>query len=309
MLISGYVGYRNEKYYPRLKNIFSLLLTVLFYSFSICLIFKLFDLTPITKLDILFSLIPTVSKQYWFFSAYFGLFLFSPLLNMAVHKSSKKHALIFLIFVTLISVYSIHFDPFNLNRGYGLCWFVILYCLGAIIKKYDLPDLLSRKKWLLTILLAFAIIWTLKILTFHMRESFLKNILVYSIIYVSPLVLVMAIGWVCFFSKITFKKINPKIISFFSTSAFSVYLIHDNSYIRGYVISKAHELVIDNNTFTLTLSIICGVLIIFFSCVLIDKVRILLFRLIKTNTLCEKAEKSVKNIVNAVYRKFDALVK
>ena len=42
VLISGYVGYKNEKLFPRLKNLLTLMFTVSFYSISIFLIFKFF---------------------------------------------------------------------------------------------------------------------------------------------------------------------------------------------------------------------------------------------------------------------------
>lgn len=307
VLISGYVGYRGEKYYPRLKNIISIFLTVLFYSVSICLIFKFFFLTPVNKIDLLNSFIPMTSKQYWFFSAYFGMFLLSPFLNMIVHRSSKKQTFIFLLFITLASCCSIHYNPFSLSGGYGLCWLILLYCLGAVMKKYDLPALLSAGKWAIMAFLSFMAIWLIKIYTFYMRESFLKMIFESVVSYVSPLMLLAAVGWVSSFSKISYKKINPKVMAFFSTSAFSVYLIHINPYPAKYLLPKLNDFVVRNNVGTFILSIICEALIIFLVCILIDKVRILLFKLVKADKFSEKAEKIVKNAVNKAYEKFDRL--
>ena len=308
VLISGYVGYRGEKYYPGLKNIISIFLTVLFYSVSICLIFKFFFLTPVNKIDLLNSFIPMTSKQYWFFSAYFGMFLLSPFLNMIVHRSSKKQSFIFLLFIVLASCCSVYCDPFSLSGGYGLCWLILLYCVGAVMKKYDLAALLSSGKWAVIAFLSFMATWLIKIYTFSMRDSLLKMLFEGMASYVSPLMLLATVGWVSSFSRMAFRKINPKVMSFFSTSAFSVYLIHDNVYVRKCAIVKSYEFAVINNSFTLILSIICEALIIFLACILIDKVRILLFKLLKADKISEKAEEVIKNVVNKIYEKFDSLV-
>ena len=140
-----------------------------------------------------------------------------------------------------------------------------------------------------------------------MRESFLKMIFESVVSYVSPLMLLAAVGWVSSFSKISYKKINPKVMAFFSTSAFSVYLIHINPYPAKYLLPKLNDFVVRNNVGTFILSIICEALIIFLVCILIDKVRILLFKLVKADKFSEKAEKIVKNAVNKAYEKFDRL--
>ena len=97
-------------------------------------------------------------------------------------------------------------------------------------------------------------------------------------------------------------------ISFFTKSVFSVYLIHDNIYVRRYLISEIHNLIDDLNFISMTLSIIGIVGAIFITCVLIDKIRLLLFKILKIDKLTEKIERVVKLIINWIYTKINNLV-
>ncbi len=95
VLVSGYVGYKGSDIFPKIKNLFSLLFTVIFYSVVIFFIFKFFGPEPIGTDQLIKSIFPTIMGRYWFFTAYFALFLLSPILNLFVHKSNLKQALVF----------------------------------------------------------------------------------------------------------------------------------------------------------------------------------------------------------------------
>lgn len=99
VLISGYVGFKNDKYWPKLKNIISLLFTVIFYAVSICLIFKALHPSMIGKSDLFTAIMPMTQRRYWFFTTYFGLFLLSPALNAFVNWAKGKHLFAFLLVV------------------------------------------------------------------------------------------------------------------------------------------------------------------------------------------------------------------
>lgn len=88
---------------------------------------------------------PTITGRYWFFSAYFGLILLSPILNLFVHKSNLKHAFTFFVVLLLFSIISVIYDTFSLLEGYSVIWFVLVYLIGALVKKYDLNKLFLKK--------------------------------------------------------------------------------------------------------------------------------------------------------------------
>ena len=114
----------------------------------------------------------------------------------------------------------------------------------------------------------------------------------------------MAIALLCLSSKIYCRPTFSCIISFFATSAFSVYLIHDNTLVREYLISKIHSFIGDFSFVLLTLSIIGCVVAIFLTCILIDKIRILLFRKIHIKTFVDK----IDNLLNALLTKLENLI-
>ena len=309
VLVSGYVGYKDDKICPKIKNLLSLMLTVAFYSVFLFFAFTLLGMEPFGKKALAKSLLPTIYKKYWFFSIYFGLFLLSPLLNLLVQKSDLKHAFGFLCVLLLFSAISCIYDTFSLQDGYSLTWFIFIYLAGAFVKKFRLSELLSKKWWLGISLIAFVITWLSKIALQYSHIAFLVKHSGLLVKYVSPTVVVMAIALLCWFSKINCKPSLGKIIAFFSSSAFSVYLIHDNSLVRKHFISKLHTFIGNANFIVLSGYIVCIVAAIFLACTLLDKVRILLFKLLKIDKLTEKIENWIKAAANTIYAKLKEAAK
>lgn len=301
VLISGYVGYRGEKIFPKVKYILSLLFTVVFYSVLFFLLFKFWGPETLGLKELIKSLFPTLLKKYWFFSAYFGLFFLSPLLNLLVYKSSFKHSFIFLSLFLMLCIVSTVYDTFSILGGYSLIWLVFLYSIGAIFKKYDLNKLISKRKWLIIAFVAFTITWLSKVVLHFTNIPFLQSHSSILVTYVSPTVIIMALGLLNWFSKINCPSSLSPIISFFASSAFSVYLIHDNNYVRNYLISKFHLYIGNFNFISLSLSIIGLVALIFISCILIDKIRIIIFKFIKIDKLAERIEQLIKTVLNDIY--------
>ncbi len=308
VLISGYVGYKGEDVFPKIKNILSLMFTVIFYSVAIFLVFTLLGVEPFGLGKFVKSFFPITSNSYWFFSVYFGLFLISPLLNMLVQKINLKYAVAFLSAFSLFIIISIFYDIFSLQNGYSLIWFIFMYLIGAIVKKFKLNELLSKTWWLIIALLSFMITWISKVALEFSSISFLEYYINSLVKYVSPTIVLMAVALLCLFSKIKCNPLFIPIISFFASSAFSVYLIHDNIYIRNYLISKIHTFVGDFNFVSLSLSIVCSVAVIFLACILIDKIRIIIFKAIRIDKLTEKIEKLIITIINAIYTRIEKII-
>lgn len=301
VLISGYIGYRGDKVFPKIKNILSLLFTVLFYSISITAIFLLCGPKPLGLKELIQGFLPTTMGSYWFFTAYFGLFLLSPLLNVWVSNSTLKQDLLFLIVLLLFSTVSILRDTFTLGNGYSVIWLVFMYLLGAMIKKHEFNKLFSKKIWCIVALSAFAVTWLSKMVLHFSNISFLQSHNSVLIRYTSPTIVLMAVGLLCLFANLNCSK--EKTISFFASSAFSVYLIHDHFLIRNHLMPHISSIIGGLNFVFFTLSIIGIGLGIFISCILIDKVRICLFRILKIDALCACIEAFVKRVINLVCEK------
>ena len=146
MLISGYVGVCARYRY---SNLALLWLRVLFYSLLITAVAKLFLPSAVGLRDWVQSLLPVLFNRYWFFTAYFAVFLMMPLLNTACTALSKRQLgsvlcglLVFLSVLPTI----LHQDPFYTNFGSSAIWFAITYLIGAYIRLYGLLQTWSRAK-------------------------------------------------------------------------------------------------------------------------------------------------------------------
>lgn len=120
--------------------------------------------------------------------------------------------------------------------------------------------------------------------------------------YSSPTVLIAAIGIFMFFTKINVPKKASGIISFFAPSVFSVYLIHDNASMRPHILEGNFSFLTTANPLVMFLSVPLIAFGIFLVCIFIDKIRALLFKLLKTDRLSEKFAAAVEKAVNEIYR-------
>lgn len=204
---------------------------------------------------------------------------------------------------TLLSGLSLLKDSFSLLEGYSVIWFVLLYTLGAIIKKYDLTEIFSGKICILVITAAFFITWLSKTILHFAPISVLQKFDDVFVSYTSPTIVLMAVGLLCLFSKISFQNPPVSLIAFFSSSAFSVYLIHDNTFVRKYLISTLSGFASQYSTAALALFIIGAVLGVFLSCVLIDKIRIALFNMCRADKIAENMESAIKKTIQWMYER------
>lgn len=302
VLISGFVGYKGDKVFPRLKNFLVLMFTVVFYNFAFYAMYTLLRPETFTAKELFLNLFPTYGNKYWFFTTYFGLFLISPFLNILVHRTDSKQALLFLIVLGCFSIISIFRDNFALMGGYSVLWFALMYLTGAIIKKYSLNTVLTKKRCLTVYAAAFLLTWLAKVLLHFSAVPALQQPSNYLINYVSPTIVLMAVSLLVLFSKSSPSPRLCSVISFLASSAFSVYLIHDNEYVRVYLISRIYEFAGNLGILPLALYILgcaCG---IFTFCILGDKIRIGIFNLLKIHTLAERIESFCKTRFNSLYR-------
>ncbi|MDD3141812.1 MAG: acyltransferase family protein [Lachnospiraceae bacterium] len=128
-LISGYFGIKANR-----KKLISLHGLILFYSItgfwvvSICFhqfIFK----------DFVKSVLPIVSKKYWFLTCYFILFVFSSYIDMAVIRLGKhkmeKLLLILLFMFSFIPTF-LYFEVTG-DNGKGIINATIMYLIGRCV--------------------------------------------------------------------------------------------------------------------------------------------------------------------------------
>lgn len=296
LIISGFVGCK--RVFPSFKSVAIQYLTVLFYSVTICATMSFLFPQAVPIREILNSLMPVTSNQYWFFTCYIGMLALTPIVNVFVNSANeetlkKVGITIFLVF-SVYSAFSIHYgSSFKLNDGYSILWFISLYTLGAIINKTEFYKKISPRRAITVIISAIFITWIVKINTMNGAGEPLLKLNKSLLNYISPTIVITSIMLVCIFVKLNIKnKFIIQIISILSTSAFSVYLIHDNKYFRNNVIKNTFKVISNYHPIKLIFTVLAVALSIFIIGIIIDKMRVIIFKILHIEKICDTIQKN-----------------
>ena len=282
ILITGY--YMSTAEFSR-KKVFKLWGQVLFFSATIYLLAIIFRATEFSFMGLIHSLFPVFSHQYWFFSCYILLYIFSPFLNTMLKNLEEKHfkyLLAVLVFVFyLLPIFSIVFKEYDVTSGMSIIAFVTLYIFGAAIRRFDFK--LSKWKCLIGLLINCALVFFSKILLTIITSHFNLDVgtgLLYH--YNSIFQLINALLLFLLFLQIDIKGGVQKFISVVSGTVFSVYLIHEHPVLRAWIWSETMKKWLLGLPFAYymaaTIAITVGVFII---CFCIELARALVVRFVK----------------------------
>ena len=141
ILISGYFGIRFNTH-----KFFKMLVVVWFYSIVSYLIETIWLHTPHTWTGLASSLLPILSKKYWFMTCYVVLYCFSPYLNRLVHNLSQKSYKQLLLLWGFFFVFAptILFFEIQNDTGKGIINVTLAYLIGQYLKTYGLPENMKR---------------------------------------------------------------------------------------------------------------------------------------------------------------------
>ena len=296
-LITGYVCYREFERKFHYAKIVNFWITVLFYSMGITLL--IFFLNPglVGIKELIKSMLPIVTREYWYVNAYFGLFFIIPWLNKFLQKISKKefNQLVFILF-SIFSVFALfggYFsDIFNLCGGYSLAWLVILYIFGAWIKKCEINKKIGKKKWCGIILVCIIFTWIWKIFSPLGEKLFVS--------YISFTILLVAIALVSIFSQLKINRYLRKFIIFFSPAAFGVYVIHTQRLVWNYFL-KYSFLFITYFIFPyIIIFVILSAFFIFTACLFIERIRLFIFNVFKIDKAISIIQNKVDSLINYI---------
>ena len=298
-LISGYVGVNSKFKYT---NIFYIWLQVAFYNVIINLVGAVL-LPNMGVKEVIKAFLPVSYRIYWYFTAYFCMFFFLPIINKGLNSLTKKQLLaltgaIFALFC-LISLIPKR-DVFASNNGYSAIWLLSLYIFGGAIKKADLFKKVKAYVMLLMYFVMIILTWLYKLYVDYHNLNFqsqkIENLLVK---YTSPTILLAAIFLVAFFSKLKVAPLWAKVIGVIAPVSFGVYLIHENPVTSNNIISK---IFVDFSKFgpiKLVLCVLGSAIAIYIICGLIDYLRERLFNLLRVKKFLSWLEKKLtKNLWN-----------
>ena len=310
-LISGYVAYKSNR---KWRTFISLWLQVVFY----CILINVVDIvvlivntnnlpvlggTEIVKI-ILNMFLPVLTNQYCYFTAYAGVFLCMPILNIVIKHAPRnilKVTIISLLFILYIGERLFSAFSFGFRDGYSFPWLALVYVIGGYMAKYNsLSSRLSVKKsflyYGLCIALTFLARVAMELIVYCYKGMVVKNGWESLIIaYTMPTILLAATFLLNAFSRMKFKEKYQKIISLISPLAFGVYLIHTHPIVfaklEGVFIGFA-----DSNVFLMVVCVILMAICIYIICTVIEILRVLLFKLCRVKKLSVVLENLIKKI-------------
>lgn len=231
-MITGYFLARQKKF--DWKKIFVVIRPTWFYSWlflGLAFIFKdekavlTFPMSPY----LLRSIFPILSNSYWFISSYVVMMLLSPYIKkwLDTLKEKELSRVLMILFVSSFAARMINLilgdsPTAILEMPIGFFYIVLGYTMRFYEKRFTFKQglfgiLLSAG----FILLAPLVEWLFRRVGYNMPPSFFSDIY-------SPLTLIAAISLFLVFSKATIKS---KVINYFSSHTFGVYLIHENIFL------------------------------------------------------------------------------
>ena len=294
-MISGVVGYKSHKY----SNLLYLYLTVLFYSVGINFYFNNIKNHNYKHISFRDDMIyPMIYNRRWYFTSYFGMYLFLPVINNGISIISQYELLLVVISTLGIFIFwkdynKIDRDVFGMNKGHTPFFLLTLYVTGAYIGKYR-KDYSGFKKFIYCLIYASLYL----ILSYiHYKDYnnefnlgsgyYAKKIrdfirILFKNRHDSGVRVIQSILVILFFMQIKYNKYIAKVICFLGPLTFSIYLIHlepiaHDTYFSP-IIKNAPSNLSLNSVFYLLLS---KSLKVAFICIVIDYFRFLLFSILR----------------------------
>ena len=178
-MISGIVGHNTHKY----SNLFYLWFCALFYSVSIHMYYKKNYPYIVKKNKTYECFLPVFSQQYWYFTQYFGMYLFLPLINKGLSIVNQKELKIIVLSMLLVFIILRDYlvpdkDPFRFSSGYSIIGLILLYIIGAYLGKY----VISLNRYLFWYILYIIIYFGSSYLSYYLayykgKKAYLKVII------------------------------------------------------------------------------------------------------------------------------------
>lgn len=233
-LISGYVSVDAKYGY---SNIIMLWLQVCFYTVLIPVSFFVCMPNAVDLRGIVSGFFPILTNQYWYFTAYVGVFLFMPGMRIIVNKMSQKDLKRMLAFgFALLSVCPViaNADIFNTANGYSMLWLCYLFLVGAYIKKYNVFMRCKTRDLILICFGCLALTLGIKFVIEYVSWNYFERLLICDFMtrYTSPLILVEAMALLIVFSRIQLGEFLQKIVRKITPLVFGIYLIHNHQLMR-----------------------------------------------------------------------------
>ena len=308
MLLTGYFQV-DSKF--KLSKVFSLLAQTIFYAIIIMIILSCLGLVSLNKVGIIREVFLLENTgQYWFIKVYLLLYCLSPFINILIN-SLEQGRYKSLIFTSVLLICALPYitgnKGFFINDGFTLYNAIVMYLIGAYLKKYKIKDSyhfanMPKRKYQ-TVMLFFYIFLALINYTLYKTSIQLAvsspifneifGIFVSCVFgYENPIIILQSICFFLFFESLDIKY--NKIINRIAKLIFGVYLIHENFLLQPLLYKM---LKIDNGmiySFRFIIYVIFIVIVIFTTGIFVEFLRQKIFKFIYNRKISHKFRDCVK---------------
>lgn len=285
-LITGYVCCEGSFKYERVVTLW---FQVIFYTAGSLALAMLFLPQAVHLESILSSFFPVLAGQYWYVTAYVGLFFFIPFLNVLGRQLTKLQFQYLLVTVlVLFSVIPtlIHKDVFPVSGGYSVWWLGILYMLGMYIKKYGFfTGMKTGTLWALYAGCVF-FVWSFKMILDVVSPLVIGQVRGGGmfIAYNSPFIVGTAVSLFLIFSRMRFSSRRViACISWLAAASFSVYVIHCNLLLGRLFLWDLFGKCASSSPVMMVVKVVAMAVAVYLACSLVDSVRRYLFKMVDVN--------------------------
>lgn len=306
VIISGYVACKNSF---KLSRIIKLWLAVVFWSVAVSCAYFVFVPETRTLGEAVSMFLPIIRGRYWFFTAYFVMFMFSPVLNHVISTISQRQFKLLLLTVFavfgLVPILSLGYDVLRIQQGYEFSWLVVLYLVGGYLRTYGIR---SEETTAPRVFFAMAIgIAVLHIAYKLIIEWLTGTVLGHSAYgnlfmgYTSPLIVGEAICLFLCFKNLKIKRDGgwAKLAKFMAPLVFSVYIIHVHPLVFWRSLEGAFAFLAEWNPILMAAVVIGIAVAVFTVCIVLDYIRLLIFKALH---LPQLADRIGERITERVYR-------
>lgn len=264
------------------------------------------EVSAVEKLELLSPL--TLYKQYWFLATYLILYCLSPFINRLINNLSKRglHQFIFALFIFASILSTLTGQTlYNVESGHSIFTFILLYTIGAYIKKYPIDNNyyfknISTKLRNVIFIVVYLFLVLFNSFLYHYGEElllsnneivkYIGNILVsLKLGFDNPIVIVQSIIYFLIFDSL---KIKNNFISKLSSLTFGIYLIHDNLLVRGKLYNEFYKISFKYSFFNIYGRIFISSLIVFVICIFAEFIRKKIFKLLSKTKISKKLKET-----------------
>ncbi len=285
-LLSGYVSGVRRHHGAKLLLLW---LEVVLYSLLFAVFFRWRYPQYVGRDAFVNAVLPVLTRQYWYFTGYFGLALVMPLLEGGLAKLESRRAVrgffLMLLFLCLLPTL-LHSDAFHLRGGYSMLWLLLLYLMGAALRRGSRFQRVGAVPLLLTAAVCYGL--TLLSVLRPMNLPYTSGITLLN--YTSPTVALFSACLLLLFSRLRGRGgRGEKLITGLGRCSFGVYILHTNPLL--WYLAFRHNCLKSwaGLPAQLLVPAVLGAAVgAYLVCAGVDGLRLLVFRLLRLQELAEK---------------------